>query len=127
MGYHTYFDGHFSIDRPLDEKTKDLIQKLHDSEDKYCCWEYTENTSPSLVAEPGKIDDYSEWVGYIVDKILAPNGYILSGLVFWIGEDDCDRGAMSVVDNKLDVMESNDWKEAFRSYHRERVESRGIV
>ena len=48
-----------------------------------------------------KFYNYVEWLEYIVDKILAPRGYKLSGEVYWDGEDSEDKGKITVKNNKI--------------------------
>jgi hypothetical protein len=48
-----------------------------------------------------KFYNYVEWITYIVDKILKPHGYILSGEVTWQGEDSYDRGMIVAKDNVI--------------------------
>lgn len=44
---------------------------------------------------------YTEWLVYLIHKILAPNGYILNGTIKWKGADKKDRGVISVIQNKV--------------------------
>ncbi len=48
---------------------------------------------------------YAEWLEYLVDKVLAPKGYVLNGEVEWQGEDRNDRGVLKVVDNVVEKKE----------------------
>ena len=48
-----------------------------------------------------KFYGYIEWIEYIISKILAPRGYILSGVVKWRGEDFDDIGEISIIDNMV--------------------------
>ena len=42
---------------------------------------------------------YTEWIIYLIDKILKPRGYILNGNVDWQGEDSDDRGTICITNN----------------------------
>lgn len=42
---------------------------------------------------------YTEWLVYLINKILAPNGYVLNGVVDYQGEEFSDRGEIEVKDN----------------------------
>lgn len=42
---------------------------------------------------------YVEWLKYLIDKILAPRGYVLDGVVEWQGEDNGDVGKIIVSEN----------------------------
>ena len=150
MGYTTDFDGHFTIDKPLDDETFNLINGLAntrrmgrkgldpeygeegelyynpDSDD--CGQEHDENiinynvpprTQPSLwlqwiVGEDKqtiewdgceKFYKYIEWIKYLIDKILEPRGYKVSGVVHWAGEGSGDKGKIEIKDNKVSVYE----------------------
>lgn len=48
-----------------------------------------------------KFYDYVEWLAYIVDNFLEPNGYVLNGQVRWQGEDIGDVGVLAVKDNVI--------------------------
>jgi hypothetical protein len=58
----------------------------------------------SIIHDGGeKFYEYVEWLRYIIDKILAPNGYIVEGKVIWQGEDFSDRGRIIVTNNEISV------------------------
>lgn len=44
---------------------------------------------------------YTEWLVYLIHKVLAPNGYVLNGEVTWQGEETGDVGTLSVKDNRV--------------------------
>jgi len=48
-----------------------------------------------------KFYNYSEWLVYIIDTILAPNGYVLNGTVEYRGEEFSDIGELVVEDNQV--------------------------
>lgn len=50
-----------------------------------------------------KFYHYVDWIKYIIDKVLAPRGYSLSGVVDWRGEDWSDTGTIVVRDNKVGI------------------------
>lgn len=52
-----------------------------------------------------KFYNYSEWLVYLIYKILAPNGYVLNGVVEYSGEETGDVGEILVVDNRVFVRE----------------------
>lgn len=43
-----------------------------------------------------KFYDYVEWLQYLIDNILLPRGYKLSGSVAWQGENPNDQGVITV-------------------------------
>ena len=50
-----------------------------------------------------KFYEYVEWLKYIIDKILAPKGYVLNGRVHFQGEDSSDFGYIVVTNNGVTV------------------------
>ena len=50
-----------------------------------------------------KFYEYEAWLRYLIDKVLAPNKYVLNGAVLWQGEDIEDRGKLIVKNNKVTV------------------------
>jgi len=42
---------------------------------------------------------YTEWVEYLIEKILKPRGYTLNGTVHWNGEERSDTGRITITDN----------------------------
>lgn len=50
-----------------------------------------------------KFYGYTEWLVYLIHKILAPNGYVLNGVVEYSGEEPGDCGEIVVVDNRVFV------------------------
>lgn len=69
----------------------------------WCQWIPTED-GLSIEWDGGeKFYNYTEWIYYIINKILLPNGYTLNGSVQWRGEEFGDDGFMEVRDNVLFV------------------------
>jgi hypothetical protein len=50
-----------------------------------------------------KFYEYENWIVYIVQNFLAPNGYVLNGTIEFQGEDDSDFGELIMIDNVLHV------------------------
>lgn len=75
----------------------------------WCQW--TPNEDGTAIEWDGgeKFYHYNEWLCYIINKILAPNGYVLNGTVTWQGEETGDVGKIHVVDNVITVAP---WDEA---------------
>ncbi len=48
-----------------------------------------------------KFYEYIEWLQYIIDKILKPDGYVLNGYVEYRGEEWYDQGEIIVEDNVM--------------------------
>ena len=51
-----------------------------------------------------KFYHYVEWIEYLIEKILAPRGYLLNGEVEWSGEDSDDMGLIRIMANVVTVL-----------------------
>jgi hypothetical protein len=67
----------------------------------WCQWTPTEDRKGIEWDEGEKFYYYTEWLVYLINKILAPNGYVLNGTIEWEGDDRDDRGKIIVEDNKV--------------------------
>lgn len=65
----------------------------------WCQWVPTEDGLTIEHDGGEKFYNYVEWIEYIIDKILKPRGYSLTGQVTWVGEDRSDLGRILIVDN----------------------------
>lgn len=50
-----------------------------------------------------KFYNYIEWLEYIIEKVLTPNGYKLNGEVEYYGEEADDKGTIAIIDNNIIV------------------------
>jgi len=50
-----------------------------------------------------KFYSYVEWIEYLIEKVLAPRGYTLTGAVQWRGENFDDLGTILIQDNVVTV------------------------
>ncbi len=65
----------------------------------WCQWVPTDDGS-ELVWDGGeKFYNYVEWLDYLIDKILAPRGYVINGECKWFGEERSDFGTIIVKNN----------------------------
>ena len=145
MGYTTYFDGQFDLDKPLDDETYEFLVKFNETRrmkrdvpDKYgiegefyvngclagqdvednvidsnkppstqpglwCQWVPTKDKKAIVWDEGEKFYDYIEWIEYLIEKILAPRGYVLNGIVKWEGDDCSDQGKIEITDNVVKI------------------------
>jgi hypothetical protein len=55
-----------------------------------------------------KFYSYTEWLVYLIHKVLAPNGYVLNGTIVWQGEETGDVGEIFVENNRVYTQA---WKE----------------
>lgn len=65
----------------------------------WCQWRPTEDGTGIEWDGGEKFYNYTEWLVYIINKILAPNGYVLNGKVKYNGESRGDYGTISVKGN----------------------------
>ena len=48
-----------------------------------------------------KFYEYVGWIQYLINSILAKEGYKVNGVVEWGGEERSDTGTITIVDNKI--------------------------
>ena len=70
----------------------------------WCQWVPTEDGQGIEWDGNEKFYSYVEWLTYLIDKILAPRGYVLDGEVAWQGEDSDDRGKIVVKNNAIKTL-----------------------
>ena len=73
----------------------------------WCQWTPTSDRMGIEWDGGDKFYSYTEWLVYLIHKFLAPNGYVLNGVVEWSGEETGDVGEIFVEDNKVFIQE---WK-----------------
>jgi hypothetical protein len=71
----------------------------------WCQWRPTEDGRELAWDGNEKFYEYIPWLEYLIEKVLSPKGYSLTGVVKWQGEDPADFGVISVKDNKIEVVE----------------------
>lgn len=69
----------------------------------WCQWEVTNNGTTLEWNGGEKFYHYVEWLFYLIEKIIRPNGYVLNGEIKWRGEDFDDTGKIEVMGNELFV------------------------
>jgi hypothetical protein len=81
----------------------------------WCHWVPSED-GLSIEHDGGeKFYNYEEWIEYLIEHFLKPWGYVVTGSVEWIGEDDEDRGTLWVRKNVVKAVaakiihEEPDW------------------
>ena len=93
-------DGHTHdssvIDHNMPPKTQPSLR---------CQWAPNEDGTELAWDGGEKFYNYIEWLEYIVERILKPRGYSITGLVIWRGEEVDDIGTIIVKNNKIDVRE----------------------
>ena len=74
-----------------------------------CSWGIQEDRQTIEWDGSEKFYKYVEWIKYLVEKVLAPRGYKLNGVVTWQGKDDEDAGQIEIANNVV----SEKWRVAF--------------
>jgi hypothetical protein len=69
----------------------------------WCGWRPSDDGTQIEWDGGEKFYEYIPWVKYIINRILAPRGYSLSGIVAYQGEDYEDFGQIVISDNKVGV------------------------
>lgn len=67
----------------------------------WCQWRPTKNGNAIKWDGKDKFYNYTEWLVYIIHKILKPNGYVLNGKLKYKGEWKGDYGEIEVKDNHV--------------------------
>ena len=86
-----------------DNTIVDFNQQPSTQPSLWCQWVPTEDGTAIEWDGGEKFYAYSEWLFYLITKILAPNGYTLNGTVIWQGEETGDVGKIHVVNNVVTV------------------------
>lgn len=69
----------------------------------WCQWKPTIDGTAIEWDGGEKFYEYVPWIEYIIEKVLAPRGYTLTGDVEWRGEEWADTGVISISNNKVTV------------------------
>lgn len=67
----------------------------------WCDWFINEKTGAVEWNETENFYEYTDWLIFLIKNFFEPAGYILNGGILWEGEDNEDRGKISVVNNKV--------------------------
>ena len=106
MGYTTEFTGRFDLDKPLTPEHAAELAKYDRDEwpdpptRGYNQWRITEDGTGVEWDQEEKFYDWKEWLQYMIDKVLAPRGYTLTGSVEWSGESRADVGLLVIEKGK---------------------------
>ena len=109
VGYTTDFTGQFDLDKQLTLDDFRLLEDLSGTDgrdedecpDAYCQWEPTKDGRGIRWDGGEKFYLYPEWLQWIIDQVLTPKGYVLTGQVAFRGEDTGDRGTLVIEDGKV--------------------------
>jgi hypothetical protein len=92
-----------SYGQDQDNTIVDYNQQPSTQPSLWCQWVPNEDGTAIEWDGGEKFYAYSEWLFYLINKVLAPNGYTLNGTVVWQGEETGDVGKIHVVDNVVTV------------------------
>ena len=67
----------------------------------WCQWRVADNMRTIEWDGGEKFYNYVEWMEYLIDKVLAPRGYVVNGNCSWQGEDTDDKGVLYVENNRV--------------------------
>lgn len=117
MGYHTNFNGHFTIVPVMTDFHRAELAALADQDHRdnkvimaeignwgyYCQWIVSDDGTKLQWDDGEKFYSYIEWLKYLVKHYFKPWGYKLNGEIIWQGEDIKDRGLLKMKDTVLTV------------------------
>jgi len=113
MGYSTEFKGHFVLDRPItSEAIIGSLTRWAEGEpdafnylpfDGYCQWRLTEDKQGLEWDQQEKFYSYDVWLQMIIDHLLIPLKYCLTGEVEFQGEDVGDHGFLYIEENIVKI------------------------
>ena len=69
----------------------------------WCQWRPTNDRLHIEWDEGEKFSAYVEWIEYIIENVLKPKGYTLSGEVKWFGDRLGDVGTITVEGNAVAI------------------------
>ena len=69
----------------------------------WCQWVSAEHGTAIQWNGAEKFYHYVEWLEYLIAHFLGPWGYVLNGQVRWQGEEEEDRGTITVRDNEVEA------------------------
>jgi hypothetical protein len=73
----------------------------------WCQWILTDDGTQLVWDEVEKFYSYTEWLTYMVEKFFTPWGIKLNGSVEFQGEDDDDKGVITLKDSAIAEAEQN--------------------
>ena len=94
-----YIDGTGMLGQGMDPTIIDHNTPPRTQPGLWCQWTPTEDNQGLEWDGGEKFYDCVEWLQYLLDKVLIPNGYVLNGVVKWDGEEQGDVGEIHVADN----------------------------
>jgi len=87
--------------------TKDVTDNNAPPEDQpglWCQWSILDDRKTIVWDGGEKFYEYTNWMIYIIEKILQPRGYIVNGEIYWQGEEPDDSGYIRVKNNIVEEL-----------------------
>jgi hypothetical protein len=69
----------------------------------WCNWTPNEHGTAILWDGGEKFYSYLDWMEYLLQHFLIPWGYVLNGEVHWAGEEEEDRGIITIRHNQVEA------------------------
>lgn len=98
-----YVDGGGFHGQDREENILDYNRPPYTQPSLWCQWTPTIDGMAIEWDGGEKFYEYVPWIRYIIEKVLAPRGYVLTGDVEWRGEDWDDMGVISISNNKVNA------------------------
>lgn len=99
-----YFEGGGLLGQDRDDTVINYNSPPKNQPGLWCQWAINEDDRQTIEWDGGeKFYHYIEWIEYVLDKVLLPRGYKLTGSVTWQGEDPGDRGQIVADGNRIRV------------------------
>jgi hypothetical protein len=98
-----YFKGKGFMGQEEDSTIIDCNRPPSTQPSLWCQWVPTEDRLGIEWDGNEKFYEYVAWIQYIIDKILAPKGYVLNGNVHFQGENEDDFGIIVARNNTITV------------------------
>jgi hypothetical protein len=92
-----------SYGQDQDDNIIDFNQQPSTQPSLWCQWVPTDDCTGIEWDGNEKFYSYNEWLFYLINKVLTPNGYTLNGVVKWQGEELGDVGKIVVIDNVITI------------------------
>ena len=100
-----YVDGSGDFGQEKDDTIIDFNRPPNTQPGLWCEWIPNDNGDALEWNGGEKFYNYTEWLQYLIDKILLPRGYTVNGECLWNGEDSADFGKIVVLNNLVTVKE----------------------
>ncbi len=98
-----YVDGGGDYGQDREESIVDYNTPPKTQPGLWCQWVPNEDGTEIEWDGGEKFCCYVEWIEYLIEKVLAPKGYVLNGAVDWRGEEWDDSGTIVVADNSVSI------------------------